>query len=329
MPRGPVRPFGTSLGLLGTGNGSVSVGNTTAFHASIATTVTVAGWIKPLTRRGTIFNKRAGSGGSYRRFALEHTTTTSPVRFYVENTTGTGTGAIATAPDATATPTGAWTHVAGTYNGSFVGLYINGVKVAQTALTGAIRQDNNQVTIGSFASGSTIFGGLLDELSVWTVALSDTQIAMLYDHGIFPPTGLLARYDMDEGTGTTLTDRTGNGYNGTINGGTWSSDVAAAPRTPSVLRPALHDFRASLVSGTSVSNDAILDPSTTPVTWLGWAKCGAFNGNTLGDFRNGSAGDCVRLTAENTTGHLFVWVVDAAGTGATDLKPPQRIPFNQ
>ena len=37
------------------------------------------------------------------------------------------------------------------------------------------------------------------------------------------PSGLVAAYSFNEGTGTTLTDRSGNAINGTINGATWTN----------------------------------------------------------------------------------------------------------
>ena len=38
------------------------------------------------------------------------------------------------------------------------------------------------------------------------------------------PSAPVAAYAFDEGSGSTLTDRTGNGHNGTIAGATWSTD---------------------------------------------------------------------------------------------------------
>jgi len=49
-------------------------------------------------------------------------------------------------------------------------------------------------------------------------------VADLYYHGVIPSTNLEIHCDFSDGTGTTLTDQSGNGYNGTITAGTaWSS----------------------------------------------------------------------------------------------------------
>src|SRR4051794_4230476 len=37
-----------------------------------------------------------------------------------------------------------------------------------------------------------------------------------------PPAGLVAAYSFDDGSGTTLTDSSGGGHNGTIVGGSWT-----------------------------------------------------------------------------------------------------------
>src|SRR6185437_12328633 len=82
----------------------------------------------------------------------------------------------------------------------------------------------NSVVIG----GNTVpemFQGSMDEIRVWTRALCQGEIQNNMNGELtLPQTGLLAYYQFDEGVAsgnnsaiTTLTDVTGNGYDGTLN----------------------------------------------------------------------------------------------------------------
>jgi hypothetical protein len=70
----------------------------------------------------------------------------------------------------------AWTHLAGTYDGATVRLYVNGVQVSSRAQTGAIPISTNPLQIG----GDTIYGqyfpGRVDEVRIYNRALSATDI---------------------------------------------------------------------------------------------------------------------------------------------------------
>lgn len=257
MPRYPVRSFGTSsLAFTSTANSWVgfSGATTTAMHNVITDKVTVAAWIQAGAVRRCVFNKRAGGGGSFRCFTLEHSTTNSPIRFLVENTSNVAI--FATAPSLASTPTGVWVHVVGIYDGAFVRLYLNGVKVAETAQTGTIRQDNNQITIGSFASSALGYGGLIDSLGLWNRDLTDAEIKLLCYRGRYPSSGLLAHYNMNEGSGTVLNDISGNNYTGTINNAPFSLDVPATVRSTTPTRLRIRNFRASAVLNGSNSRVA-------------------------------------------------------------------------
>jgi hypothetical protein len=68
-------------------------------------------------------------------------------------------------------------HVAGTYDGTTMRLYLNGVQVATTALTGAVTQNTNTLTIGSWDGSSEFLRGSIDEVAVYGTALSAARIA--------------------------------------------------------------------------------------------------------------------------------------------------------
>ena len=67
----------------------------------------------------------------------------------------------------------------------------------------------------------------LDNFSIWNYALSQQEISNLYHECLEgSEVGLLAYYDFNDGSGTTLSDKSINGYDGTlVNSPVWSSDV--------------------------------------------------------------------------------------------------------
>jgi hypothetical protein len=72
--------------------------------------------------------------------------------------------------------------------------------------------------------GGTFYGkDVMAEFSVWNRVLTAEEInTYKYQKLTGSETGLVRLYHMDEGTGTTLTDATGNGYHATlVNSPTW------------------------------------------------------------------------------------------------------------
>lgn len=79
--------------------------------------------------------------------------------------------------------TGSWKHVAGTYDGATMRLYIGGVLVASTAHSGSIAADSRPLVLGGNqnATGpvSELFKGLLDDVRLYNRALTASEIAAL------------------------------------------------------------------------------------------------------------------------------------------------------
>jgi hypothetical protein len=77
---------------------------------------------------------------------------------------------------------GVWHFIAATYDGATMKIYFDGVLVAQQAASGAIATSTNNLNIGSKTPGGTLgnhFLGLLDEVRVYSVALSAEYISYL------------------------------------------------------------------------------------------------------------------------------------------------------
>ena len=78
---------------------------------------------------------------------------------------GTGTLAVNT-----------WSHLAATYDGTTLRLYVNGVQVSSVALTGNIATSSNPLQIGGDSIYGQYFQGTIDEVRVYNVARTPTQI---------------------------------------------------------------------------------------------------------------------------------------------------------
>jgi|CZKU01.1.fsa_nt_gi hypothetical protein len=110
------------------------------------------------------------------------------VFFYVY-TGGTATGAGA--PGWQSSPgklvaTGSWVQAVGVYDGSQLGLYVNGTLVGFSAASGPIVASGNPLGFGhNYGSGATnrAFVGLIDEVSIYNRALTATEVKALYMAG--------------------------------------------------------------------------------------------------------------------------------------------------
>jgi hypothetical protein len=89
---------------------------------------------------------------------------------------GTIGGGVNWVSGSTANPVNAWTHVALTYDGSMLRLYVNGVLASSSAQSGAIQTNSNALRIGGNVPYGEFFQGLIDELRVYNRALSQAEI---------------------------------------------------------------------------------------------------------------------------------------------------------
>ena len=108
-----------------------------------------------------------------------------------------------------ATTSGQWHHVAGTYDGTTMRLYIDGTEVASTAhkVGGAVDQDASApVALGDSPQGSRTFDGVMDDVRIYDRALSEKDIATLH---AWSPKTYYVRTDGDNsntGTGTSAAE---------------------------------------------------------------------------------------------------------------------------
>ena len=179
---------------------------------------------------------------------------------------------------------GSWHHAAATYDGSTWRLYLDGaLQIAQSVGAFTPRYDSAQwAAIGS-ASNSTggvgtqtrgFFDGAVDEVRIWNYARTPQQILESLNQEIQSAQGLLGRWGFSEGTGTTISDTSGNGLHGTVIGTNylWVSGAPfrlnQAPGQP-VLQAPLNG--ATGVATSPTLNVAVTDPDGDPmaVTFFG------------------------------------------------------------
>ena len=89
---------------------------------------------------------------------------------------GTFSGTVAFVSGAKANPVNTWTHLALTYDGAMLRLYVNGSLAASQARTGAIQTNSSPVRIGGNVPYGQFFQGLIDEVRIYNRALSQTEI---------------------------------------------------------------------------------------------------------------------------------------------------------
>jgi hypothetical protein len=128
-----------------------------------------------------------------------------------------------------------WHHVAATFDGSVMRLYVNGMQVGTTNYTGSISSGTYDLNIGRIPytlTGPRHFSGELDEIRVWRTALSQSTIRdwmcrkVTATHPAWSQLGGYWRFD--DGTGNTLPDLSPNTNNGTlVNGPIWGLSGAA------------------------------------------------------------------------------------------------------
>ena len=73
-------------------------------------------------------------------------------------------------------PLNVWTHVATTYDGARVRLYVNGVRVRSRAVSGSILTSTDPLRFGGNATWGEYFLGLIDEIRIYNSALTQVEI---------------------------------------------------------------------------------------------------------------------------------------------------------
>ena len=298
-----------TLNMNGGSNQYVNCGNNAALKINSGT---VECWVKT-----------SGTSGSYRAIICKQT---AYGMFINGNNLGVfdwaGSGWISTNVNIS---DGTWHHVAFSFNnnvtnGSFV--YIDGVLKLTT--TYRISDQSVDLTLGSGISyGSQFFDGSIDEVRIWNVVRSQAQIQSAMNSTVASnSTGLVAYYKLDESTGSSAIDATGNGNNGTVNnspswmvpstsplgGSSYTSllwNTGATSSTVTVSTPGTYSVTATDNNGctATASVTVVQNPlPSAPTATAAVSRCGA---------------GTVTLNATPGAGETIDWY--AASSGGTAL----------
>ena len=178
--------------------------------------ITVEAWAK--TNTSTNFQTIAGNYGDFGntlQFLLR--LDNNQASFWVG--TGPNPANYVQVVGTTTIAPGSWNHFAGTYDGTTLSIYVNGVLENTVALSATMPDIDNNFSIGGGLSNNTeYFNGDITGVRVWNIARSGTDLNADKDQCIAGNTpGLVAMYNMIDGLGSgVLTDESVNGYNGTL-----------------------------------------------------------------------------------------------------------------
>ena len=157
----------------------------------------------------------------------------------VENGSGTLAalinGVSISTTSATALNNGIWHSAIVVYNrqSQTLRLFVDGVQTGSTADASSIGASNLQATSTFELAGteggcgsSCYFNGSLSDFRIWSRALSAQEISALYTNQPISNQGLAAWWKMNEGSGTTIKDYSGNGITGSLMNGASNSPAA-------------------------------------------------------------------------------------------------------
>ena len=174
---------------------------------------------------GSILNKEQNGTGSDKGYMLR-AGNNGQLSFNL----GSGSWHELLSPTAAMT-TGTFHHVAGTYDGATMRLYIDGTEVASTPAAFSIADASVNLLLGnSQGNPGRVFHGVLDEVRIWNVARSGDQIRARMSTqlpAIYYATadsGLVGYWRLNEGMGQVAGDLTPNGNHGRL-GSTVGADA--------------------------------------------------------------------------------------------------------
>ena len=121
--------------------------------------------------------------------------------------------------------TGKWMHIAGTYDGTIMKLYLNGNLISSASPAGGLYPPTGDFKFSS--SGAEAFNGKMDEVSVWNYARDVADIREdMYRNAPTANANLKNYWQFNNGSGTTLSDLKGTAT-GTLNNMTNANWIAS------------------------------------------------------------------------------------------------------
>jgi hypothetical protein len=170
--------FGQALSFDGVDESWVTVPDSPSLRMS--TGMTVSAWVRPDTVDGwrTVLMKDHSPGSSYGLYASNGRTPSTWLANVEDHTIVDGTTPLAP---------GTWTHLAATYDGSTVRLFVNGAEAASAPRTEDLLDSGGDLHIGGNGTWGEFFEGTIDEVRVYNRAQPAHEIQADMNTPVTPP----------------------------------------------------------------------------------------------------------------------------------------------
>ena len=272
--------------------------------------MTIEAWVRPNLLGGwrTVALKETATGLAYALYA--HDNAPHPA------VTANFGGADQSAVGLQALPIATWTHLAATYDGAVMTLYVNGTEVRTQPATGSFVQSAQPLSIGGNAVWGEYFAGAIDQVRIYDRALSAAQIDANARIAVTspPPTANTAPVAQGDKVATSVNT---------------SMVVAAGALLANDSDPDGDALTVSSVDSSSAAGGTIAPSGAGSWTY---APPSAFVGNdsfgyTIDDGRGGTAnGTVVVSVTAPVSGLVGAWSFnEAAGTTAADRSGNGRV----
>lgn len=179
---------------------------------------------------------------------------------------------------------GEWVHIAWTYDGSNVKFYKNGILNKTVAQATAYNIGSIATTFFNRSSNTRQLDGKIFDFMWFTSRVLTSSEIINYKRGLITDnTNRHFYWKFNEGSGAIAIDSSGNGRNGTINGGAYSTDTFFKSRSAATNRFLLPTSAQKSLSfnGTSDAATASVAPDVTGFNYSFWvyrARGGVANG---------------------------------------------------
>jgi len=214
---------------------------------------------------------------------------------------------------------GVWYHVAATYDGNQSILYVNGVAEASATPGFPLDYGTNPVFIGTSGTWSpylAMFGGIIDEVSIYNRALSSNEIAVIYNAGsagkcapavaacVTPPVGLVGWWKGDGNTIDSIGGNNGLNQNITYTNGVVGQAFACDPE----------NYPYGTYTGIQIADQPAY-ALTNSLTIEGWIRPRGDGYNIFwrGDNRPGLDPYFLGMSANS---NINLWITDQNGNSA-------------
>jgi hypothetical protein len=149
----------------------MTVGDSTSLD--LTTGMTLEAWVKPTALTGwrSVMMKETADGLTYALYANDNDPKPATYVRIAGHSLSDGSGG----PGLLALNT--WTHLAATYDGVNVRIFVNGVEAGVTPVTGSMLTSNLPLRIGGNAVWGEYFQGVIDEVRIYNRALSTDEIS--------------------------------------------------------------------------------------------------------------------------------------------------------